>query len=118
MPTIAGPPRGSRAPPAVSRSGTLARQVQERQLDDGRVDTAAVALDGPFDGEARAGLLVGRRHGGETDRLLENRAPAVARDLADLAIAAPGEHRDRGAVHGGGDGRRQALPRECGLDSV
>src|SRR4051812_44549717 len=65
-------------------SGTLPGQIEERQRDDARLDAAAAALHGPLDAQPRPGRLVGRRHGSETDRLLQDRAPAMARDLADL----------------------------------
>ena len=74
-------------------SASLARQVEERQVDDGRADPAAAALDGPLDREPRPDRLVRRRDRRERDGLLEDRAPAVARRPSDLASA--GEDRDR-----------------------
>ena len=85
--------RRHRALRRADASGALALEVEERQLDDRRADPAAAALDRPLDVEPRPERLVLRRHRGERDRLLEDRAPAVARRPADLAAA--GEDRDR-----------------------
>src|SRR6266568_875472 len=68
-------------------SGALAREVEEGQRHDRRVHASAVALDGPLHAQLRADGLVGRRHGCQADGLLQDRAPAVARELADLADA-------------------------------
>src|SRR6266498_2937895 len=82
------------APDAGPRPGLapLAREVQEWRRHDGRADAAATTLDRPFDGQARSEGLVLRRHRGQRDRLLEDRAPAVAGRAPDLASAR--EHRD------------------------
>src|SRR5215203_2749961 len=76
-------------------SGALSLEIEKRQLDDRRSDPAAPALDRPLDGDRCAETLVLRGDRGERDRLLEDRAPTVARDLADLTTA--GEHGDRRA---------------------
>src|SRR4051812_11972261 len=103
------------------RSGSLARQVEEGQRHDGRWDVAAAPFDGPLDRELRARRLVRRRHRGQTDGLLEDGAPAEARDLADLAIAtkpASGKHRRCGPAHDGRDAWRKVLRRVQALDAV
>src|SRR5262245_40245176 len=99
-------------------SGALARQVQEGERHDLGVDAAPVALDRPLDRELRADRLVLRRDACQADRLLQDRAPAVARELADLASAVAGEHRHGRSIHGRRDRRRQPLLRERTLDVV
>src|SRR5215217_7466728 len=76
-------------------SGALSLQIEKRQLDDRRRDTAASALDRPLDGDRRAETLVLGGDRGERDGLLEDGAPTLARDLADLTTA--GKHGDRRA---------------------
>ena len=97
-------------------SAPLALEVQERQLDDGGTDAPAAALDGPFDRELRAERLERGADGGERDRLLEDRAPAVARGAADLATAR--EDRDSASGRRRADRRRQALGVVQALDVV
>src|SRR6185436_7138879 len=57
-------------------------------------------------------------HRREADRLLEDRAPAVARDLADLPVVPWREDGHRGSVDRWRDRRREALARERLLDAV
>src|SRR5262245_57598166 len=76
----------------------------------------ALAFDRPFDLDPRAWPLVGGRNGSQADRLLEDRAPAVTRQAANLAAArcedgtgrSIGRRRDRG---------RQVVGAERAFDS-
>src|SRR5207244_1007342 len=99
-------------------SGTLARKVEERQRHDHGVDAPATALDGPLDGDLRARRGEGRRYRSEADRLLQDRAPAVAGELADLGRAGGPEHRNRRAIDTGRDRRWQAGTAERRFDPV
>src|SRR5215211_5639555 len=93
----------------VGRLGPLAVEVQEGQRHDGRGDGAALALDRPFDRDARSRRREILPHGAEPDHLLDRRSPHDRRGASDLHPRARDRHGV--AVDQRRDPRREAVPR-------
>ena len=91
-------------------SGALALQVEEGQRDDA---SRRRGRGGPRPSTRPGAACRAPRSAGGTeasaDRLLQDRAPAVARELADLAVAARREHGHGDRSTDGRDRGRQAL---------